>query len=270
MAVSAEEVAAAKKLLEGLNEKGKKSKMTSMVHLCKNSDEDTVLSSRGAARDDYLEKLIIHQQRNEKAKKTTTVTNETNHVKQKEEEKEWMGMETMDLKLGAVRAQHLRDASAFTKRSCPHTGSKEDVHCEWEVPKHLSRTLQQDLKGLKIDGQNDTEDADYDLLRSTLAFDAGAAPLKVEPAGESETSKIAAKLDVFISTKDAVLRKFQDFKVDAKTALAKARTKTQSTRRRSSPILKNMCQNLRSAQNCWRESAQRTSTIQQSFQTSWS
>ena len=113
MAVTPEEVASAWKLLENLDEKGKRSKMASMVHLCKNSDDAAVLGSRGAAREEYLEKFIIYQRRNEDAKRTTTTTKETNHVREKENEKEWMGLETMDTKLGPTRAKYLREKAGL-------------------------------------------------------------------------------------------------------------------------------------------------------------
>ena len=120
----------------------------------------------------------------------------------------------------------------FTKRGCPYTGSTEDIHSEWEVPRHLTRNREQDFKGLKIDGTNETVDEDYQLLGSASTFaDGAAANIKTEPEAESETSKMASRLDAFIASKDAVLRKFQDFKVEAKAALSKAqRSKDKNTK----------------------------------------
>ena len=70
MSVTAEEVAAAKKNLNSLDDKAKASKMASLVHLCKNSGDDKVLESRGACRQAYLEKFIAFQQKKDRAKKT--------------------------------------------------------------------------------------------------------------------------------------------------------------------------------------------------------
>ena len=171
MSVTAEEVAAAKKILNSLDDKAKASNMASMVHLCKNSGDDKVLESRGACRQAYLEKFIAFQQKNDRARKSTEVIKESNHVKEKEGLKTWMGKETMDLKLGPERAEYLRQKGVFKKRPCPYTGSTDDIHSEWHVDKNMEREVEQDTKGMKITAVTETEADDYANLASASAFE---------------------------------------------------------------------------------------------------
>ena len=170
--------------------------------------------------------------------------------------KEWMGKETMDNKLGPERAKYLRSKGAFKRRGCPYTGSTEDIHSEWQVDISMERQREQDSKILKIDAVNDTEDSDYALLESSSAFD----PPKESEAGqmvkneldnhESESSKFAAKLDTLIANKDAVLRTFVDYKMEAKQALTKAQKSKDKNANYASVVVQDLLKHCPKLEKC--------------------
>ena len=111
------------------------------------------------------------------------------------------------------------------------------------LDKNMEQEVEQDTKGMKITAVTETEADDYANLASASAFEpapTSEADLLVKEEPQSETSKFAARLEVFIAAKDATLRKFGDYKVEAKQALNKAQKSKDKNAKYASAVIQDL------------------------------
>ena len=154
-----EEIKEAQAILDGLDKKGAKSKMVSMLHFFKTAEDTEGLESRGGKRHELLKNFLVHQLRSKHAAKTCKTGEVRKEVEANGTLWTWMSKETMDQKLGQVKAQHWRDSGKLKDRSDSLTGATDEHPKEYRVPKTWESLQSLDELSLSIDAEeNITED----------------------------------------------------------------------------------------------------------------
>ena len=138
-----EELKRARAILDKASEEDRqkviKSKMACMKQWLKANKDDVedaekVLESRNDERRTYLEAFLVHTMRCEDAASHKTITKSTvEETKKVQRFYEW-SEETMDDKLGPIKAQLLRESGKLSKDPCPITGSDHPKLVVWKVP----------------------------------------------------------------------------------------------------------------------------------------
>eukprot|EP00959_Pyramimonas_sp_CCMP1952_P209887 4391403-Pyramimonas_sp.AAC.1 len=228
LAPSETELAAARSLLAGIDEKAKRSKMASMVHFLEKNPDLVASSSRGQQRQQYLQYFLVHQMRQKNATSTETVKETTSNLQQKIAQVHWWSADRMDREMGAVKAQRWRDSGKIKNRPDQLTGSTDKDHIEWCVPVSWEQLTESDLRelGIVVDMEADAES--HANFQAAKVF-ANEKDLSTDGTSSGSGMKeLAEKVANFKSNLQAELRKYQDYKLDIQLMITKAQADPKS------------------------------------------
>ncbi|CAK0792476.1 unnamed protein product, partial [Prorocentrum cordatum] len=201
------ELAAARSLRAGVDEKAKRGKMASMVH--------------------FLEKKPdLVRQKN--ATSTETVKETTSNLQQKIAQVHWWSADRMDREMGAAKAQHWRGGGKIKNRPDQLTGSTEKDHIEWCVPVSWEQLTESDLRelGIVVDMEADAES--HANFQAAKVF-ANEKDLSTDGTSSGSGMKeLAEKVANFKSNLQAELLKYQDYKLDIQLMITKAQADPKS------------------------------------------
>ena len=199
---SAEEVAAAKKILDANGDKEAKSRITKAAGVNMKSwasrtkdvsveDREVLNNSRGSARQELTMLYLVHQLR---AKKGTQVTESYQRDDSIDEDTihEW-GEENMDIAMGANRAKFLRESGTIPWIPCSRTGSTDRWAVIWQVSEKLAKTVKVNgsKTGIRAEAEASAEDlATLEASKSgkaaSSAPQAPVVPVKLEAKSPEE------------------------------------------------------------------------------------
>ena len=198
LAPSEEELAQARCIIAKASAKERRAKEGRMMHFLKqNGGHEGPLT--GPARADYLVRFLTHQMRAKCVTRTLETSREVEHKDKKGTLWQWMSAETMDSKLGAVKAAHWRKSNLLKTRVDSLTGSNDELFREYKVPKDWEELTSEDLKALCLSVKGEATEEDLEAMNQ---FSHKApqgetfAPLKGEPL--TETEKFEKKLKDFM------------------------------------------------------------------------
>ena len=179
---------------------------------------------RGAARQDYLEKFLTYQMRAKGVTRTVDTSCEVQHKDKKGTLWQWMSAETMDSKLGVVKATHWRESKLLKERADSLTGSSDEALKEYKVPKDWEELTSEDLKSLVLKAEAEATEED---LEGTNQFSHKAPqgeqlnPIKAEPLTEIE--KFEKKVKDFLENMRNTFDEFTDMVVKTQQIQADAK-----------------------------------------------
>ena len=169
VAPSDEEVAAARAILAKSDDKTKRAMMSSFAHWMKANNEDDIAKTRGAERQVWLERFMVHSARFKASAKAATVSK--NHSSEQAtfvEYHEWAA-EEMDINMGPRKGKAWRDAGFLKTSACPVTGSDDEWLRIYHVPKNWNRMKLADVQQVAM--TTTTEDVtsdDFEALKECL------------------------------------------------------------------------------------------------------
>ena len=227
VAPTAEEMDAARAILRGANNTQMKSRMASMVHFVKATEDGKALKSRGTARQEYLEAFTVHQMRMKNTQKKILSIESKVSKKGSFVDYYWWAEEKIIKEMGEVKgmAWITFKKPPLPSRACQLTGSKDDKLKEFRIPIDWERMSIEDIQSMKVETTSDATDADLKLLRemapassggsadAPLPPDSGAVTIKQEKLTPEEQDQKEAK--EFKETISVYIREFQECEVRA-------------------------------------------------------
>ena len=226
---TADEIESARELLAGLDPKAKRSKMQCMVSWLKQNpgdENEEALGSRGSDRERYLCAYIAYMKKKKSGTaKINTSVSRTNSFKTSSDYV-WMSKHEMDLKLGAVKAEHWRASGKLEKRADPVSHSMEEDLVEYKVYNDWGRS--EEGGGCKISYDSAADGDEQDLknilgmssssgVRSTPTTPAPA--IKKEPKTEKQLED--EKVEQLLADPCVHIKRFSSHVVDVESLLPK-------------------------------------------------
>ena len=123
-----------------------------------------VYESKGNSRMAYLEQWMVFNNRQKEAQKERKISKQIYADKQRTGIVYEWGSEQMDLKLGPMRAQGLRDSEKLDWDPCPITGSDKDPYRIWKVPQHFVKTIAGEKGSTEVQNTGEATERDLKLM----------------------------------------------------------------------------------------------------------
>ena len=223
LAPTEEELAQARCIIAKASAKERRAKEGSMMHFLKqNGGHEGPLT--GESRADYLVRFLTYQMRAKNVKRTMGTSLEVTHTDKKGTLWLWMSAETMDSKLGVMKATHWRESKLLKERADSLTGSSDEALKEYKVPKDWEELTSEDLKSLCLKAEAEATEED---LEGTNQFSHKAPqgeqlnPIKAEPLTEIE--KFEKKVKDFLENMRNTFDEFTDMVVKTQQIQADAK-----------------------------------------------
>ena len=178
-------------ILAKSDEKTKRARMSSFAHWVKANNEDDIAKTRGAERQVWLERFMVHSARFKASAKDATVSK--NHSSEQAtfvEYHEWAA-EEMDINMGPRKGKAWRDAGFLKTSACPVTGSNDEWLRIYHVPKNWNRMKLADVQQVAMTTTTDdvTSD-DFEALKESLP---ALGPIEQPSSSTGASGAVAVK-----------------------------------------------------------------------------
>jgi hypothetical protein len=217
MKPTADELAAARAVLEKMDAKGKRSKMECMTYWLKTNPDTEVSESRGDKRKQYLESFLVHQSRQKQAKSSIRNDHVVSTATSFKNEMFWWSKFKMDAEMGSVKATAWRESGKLKVRADPLTGSMEEELKEYAVPVDWESRAWDEVVSANVQTVADADEKDIaDFKHTALSFGKFAEPteqpvkVKTEPQDDDKTEVVTP-----------IEKKFSDIEADPRGFLVK-------------------------------------------------
>ena len=224
MAANPEELAAAKLAIEKASPAEKRSKMGSMVSWLKANPQPEVSASRGADREKWLMKFMVHQSRCRLAKKEITSSREIGRASQKFHDVHKWAWEEMDLNMGAAKGNAWRQCGLLPTEACPLTKSTCEDLKVYVVPVAWQRMTDTDLKNFVFSCRSDASEKEFEQLQADADDDQPLVKKEPMTAAEQKVKKdIDEKLaeEEFVNRINVHLQKLTTLECEARSVQSK-------------------------------------------------
>ena len=172
--------------------------------------------------------------------RTIETCREVEHKDKKGTRWQWMSAETMDSKLGHVKAEHWRKSKVLQDRPDSLTGSNDELLKEYRVPKDWEELTDEDLKRICLKGEGEATEEDLEAMHkfSHKAPQTLVPKIKEEPMTEIE--KLEKKMKDFKENTRKVFDEFTDMHVNTLRIQAGAKTADATKSHYASVLLKDV------------------------------
>ena len=219
---SAEELAAAKKIIETLDPKARRSKMQSMAAFLRGNstpENAAVLATRGEAREKYLLEYLTHINRRKASATTVSSSSKSSSTTKGGSQATWMSAFEMDATYGSAKGSAWRSSGKLTKRADPLTGSMEEDVVEYKVSRDFDLSETVETKEMVVCASGDCDMGDLENVNAmkqaetqALLGDDDQPLVKKEPKSDSdlETERVTRLL----ADPSIEIKRFQSALVD--------------------------------------------------------
>ena len=218
---NAEEMAAAKAALEKASGAEKRSKMASMVAWLKSHPHPDISQSRGADREAWLAKFMVHHARCRQSKKEILTSRETGRSTQKFQDVHMWAWEEMDLNMGAAKGKAWRESGLLPSEPCPLTKSTSDDLKVYIVPVAWQRMTDTELKNFVFATRAEATEKEFEALLpdeddQPLVKDVKREPLSAaEQKAQADSQAMQAEQD-FVKNITAHIQKLTAMECDSR------------------------------------------------------
>ena len=217
-----EELTKAKELLKKADARDLASKKASMKHYLTVNPDPDASSAKGKNKMEYIEKYMVHQMRCKDAAKTSKTTTTQSVDNKAFQDEVPMSEEVMDREMGAQKAATLRASGTIKSQPCSHTGSTEKHMIEWIVPKKWKRKEDSEKGSITMESVTEADEKDFDAFGDFKQSTSASSGVDIKKEPESDTMKLATRVETLKANTASTLRKFQDHLLAAKMTLTKA------------------------------------------------
>jgi hypothetical protein len=221
VAPSADELAAARKVLAGVDKKQLRSKFACMAHWLKDNPDAAASSSRGDQRKAYLEQFMVWQMRQKNLQKESQSRSTVEVVNTTYNNLRWWSREKMDTELGAKKAAAWRESCKLQTRPDPVTGSDDPDYVEYGCPEDWSSLATGDTESHDVITRGDADESDLTMLNGIR----GGMPSEdvvVKAEQKTEEDMLQEKATALMQNPRPMLRRLQDYELECKLLATKA------------------------------------------------